>query len=138
MKLNWPLVLLSGLFAIPALTLVPNGQQEAFAQVGFAQTMESCGNAGPGYTQEFMCIDALNLPRRTSRSRADEVYLHRGEEGRAHRDHSLPVFVRDAQQLLRVAGPPRIPPCPRRSPIESAGAHLVCGKPAALRQSAFK
>jgi hypothetical protein len=67
MKLNGPLVLLSGLFAIPALTLVPNGQQEAFAQVGFAQTMESCGNAGPGYTQEFMCADGEKLRVHSSR-----------------------------------------------------------------------
>ena len=50
--------------------------------------------------------DILKKRRRTSRRRADEGYLHRGEEGRAYRDDSLPVFVRDAQWLLRVAGPP--------------------------------
>ena len=67
MKFNWPLILLSGLCAIPVLTLVPNGQQEAFAQVGFAQTMEKCKNAGPGYTQEFMCADGERLRVYSSR-----------------------------------------------------------------------
>src|SRR5207244_3483272 len=37
------------------------------------------------------------------RTRADEVYLHRGEEGRAYGEHSLSVPARHAERLLRLA-----------------------------------
>jgi transposase len=47
--------------------------------------------------------DILKKPRRSSRSRADEVCLHRGEEGRASSHHSLPLHARDPQWVLRVA-----------------------------------
>ncbi|MDA1184172.1 MAG: hypothetical protein O2930_05955 [Acidobacteria bacterium] len=67
MKLNWPVALLSALCIVPALTLVPNGQQEASAQYVFAQTMEECRLAGPGYTQEFMCADGEKLRLYSSR-----------------------------------------------------------------------
>jgi transposase len=50
--------------------------------------------------------DILKKQRRSSRSRADEVCLHRGEEGRAPRHDSLPLHARHAEWLLRVA-PPR-------------------------------
>ena len=46
--------------------------------------------------------DILKKQRRFSRSRADEVRLHRGEKGRAHGDDSLSVYARDAQRVLRV------------------------------------
>jgi hypothetical protein len=61
------MAVVAALFIIPVSTLVPNGQQEAFAQVGFAQTMEPCRNAGPGYTQEFMCADGEKLRLYSSR-----------------------------------------------------------------------
>jgi transposase len=50
--------------------------------------------------------DILKKQRRSSRSRADEVCLHRGEEGRAPCHDSLPLHARDPEWLLRVA-PPR-------------------------------
>jgi hypothetical protein len=67
MKFNWPVAVVAALCIIPALTLIPNGQQEAFAQVGFAQTMEKCKDAGPGYTQEFMCAAGEKLRLYSSR-----------------------------------------------------------------------
>ena len=39
--------------------------------------------------------DILKKRRPSSRSRADEVYLHRGEEGRAYRHDSLSLSARD-------------------------------------------
>ena len=52
--------------------------------------------------------DILKKRRPSSRSRADEVYLHRGEEGRAYRHDSLSQSVRDTQWLLRLAASPGI------------------------------
>lgn len=54
--------------------------------------------------------DILKKQRRFSRSRADEVCLHRGEQGRAHRHHSLPVHARDPQWVLRLAAPRALGP----------------------------
>lgn len=61
MKINWPIALLSCLCIIPGVTMLPYGQQEALAQVGFAQTIEPCRHAGPGYDQVFMCADGEKL-----------------------------------------------------------------------------
>jgi hypothetical protein len=87
MKFNWPLAVAAALFIIPASTLVPNGQQEAFAQVGFAQTIEECRLAGPGYTQEFMCADGEKL-RLYIQQALSHRPLHRSRARRARRVES--------------------------------------------------
>ena len=61
--------------------MLPYGQQEALAQVGFAQTIEPCRHAGPGYDQVFMCADGERLRVYSQRPFLSDHYIEIVPEG---------------------------------------------------------
>src|SRR5215213_996696 len=65
-------------------------------------------------------------PRRSSRSRADEVCLHRGEESRASCDDPLPLYARDPQWVLRVGATRAVRPGAARRGVADEAPCVPC------------